>query len=206
MAAPSHFLLSSAAALAITILASPINAGAFQPADYVGTGSYTDPVTLKEQVAFLVKQDGRELVIGCDRKGSGEVSIFVKARYDETPVTSLLGYNKYRFGRMAKAASAPWQANGEVIRYDDAKFGASKAKAKFLDAMANDTAFHLRFNTIDGHAVSASFNYGSAGFGEIRKMLQQCRPAKVTAELEKMGSALVSGAVAPSSGKTTTPR
>lgn len=177
------------AALALMSMIS-VEVAAMRTADVVGTGSYVDPVTLKEQVAMLVKQDGRTMAIGCDRKGSGEVSIFVEPRYDEAPSTSILGYNQYRFGKMAKPGSSPWQANGKVLRYDDAKFGASTAKAKFLDAMANDTAFHLRFDTYDGRRVSVSFEYGPEGARELWKMLHQCRPAKVMAQLEKMGSIL----------------
>jgi hypothetical protein len=180
---------------AIAIYLLPTEVVAMQAADVVGTGSHVDPVTLKESVAFLIKQEGRTLTIGCNNRGSGEVSIYIEPRYDETPVTSGMGYNKYRFGKMPKAASSPWEADGEVLRYDDAKFGASKAKAKFLDAMASDTVLHLRFDTYDGQAVSASFEYGGEGARELWKMLHQCRPAKVMAELQKMGSVLAGEAM-----------
>lgn len=187
---------TSMAGMATALLSlAPICAAAMQSADVVGTGSHVDPVTLKEQVAFVVKQEGRTLSIGCDNRGSGEVSIYIEPRSDESPSSSVLGFNQYRFGKMAKAALAPWRARGEVLQYDDAKMGASKAKAKFLDAMANDTVFHLRFDTYDGRTASVTFEYGREGARELWKMLHQCRPAKVMAELEKMGSVLAGQAM-----------
>lgn len=159
-------------------------------ADFVGTQSYVEPVTQKEQVVFTIRDGGRALKIGCNHKGSGQMAMFIEPAIGETPEDRLFSPVKQRFGKQPEATSALWKAGDETLDYDDGELGSSKRKAIFLNDLAANTEFHIRFNSYRG-PVTASFVYDRriAAF-ELQRMLVACSPKKVRKELERMGSIL----------------
>jgi hypothetical protein len=158
-------------------------------ADFVGTRYEVEPVTQQHRVMFAVQQDDRTLMMGCGDKGSGELTIAIQPRTFERPIDDIIRGFRERFRQDPDDNRGPWTVRGENIRFDDAKFGSSKAKAAWINRFANDTAYYVRFQTDDG-PVSASFEYGGAAKAEIRKMLHACKPKKVLEELGKIGSDL----------------
>ena len=158
-------------------------------ADFVGTQSYVEPVTQKEQVVFVIRDDGRALNIGCNSKGSGQMAMFIEPAIGETPEDRLLSPVRQRFGKQPESSSAFWKAGDETLDHDEGKMGASKRKAIFLNDLATNTEFHIRFNSYRG-PVSASFVYDNRAAFELQRMLHACAPKKVIQELEKMGSIL----------------
>lgn len=158
-------------------------------ADFVGTQSYVEPVTQKEQVVFVIRDGGRALNIGCNSKGSGQMAMFIEPAIGETPEDRLLQPVRQRFGKQAESTSTFWKAGGETLDYDEGKMGASKRKAIFLNDLATNTEFHIRFNSYHG-PVTASFVYDGRAAFELQRMLDACAPKKVRQELAKMGSVL----------------
>lgn len=161
-------------------------------ADYVGTRTEIEPVTQQRRIAFMVEQDDRALVLGCGDEGSGELNIFIKPDIGEYPVNGILPGFRERFGKDADDSRGPWNTFGDdIISFDDAKLGSSAAKARWINRLANDTAYYVRFNTDEG-TVTARFEYGPNAKRDIKRMLHLCKPKKVMQELAKMGSDLAS--------------
>lgn len=159
--------------------------------DFMGTRTYIEPVTQQRSVVFAIEEDSRSLKVGCDKKGSGEVSITIQPSPTEQPSERLFSPTLYRFDGQEKPTSNQWYISGEQLVFDDARLRGIQRKASFLDMMAKSEALYIRFNSYD-YQISAVFHLGRRVIPELRKMLVACAPPKVMQELTRMQSPLAS--------------
>lgn len=151
-----------------------------------------DPITLEQQAIMGASDDGNTLALTC-RPGRSEISVsFVPASYyGYSPAR--LGWEAQadsRFGMQPKPLVDGWTFMDNRLSFTGAHQNVWRevaATAEFIDALARDTEFNIRFEAIEGSVKTVTLHY-TVDLAQLRGFLVQCGPKKVIARLQAMGS------------------
>lgn len=154
-----------------------------------------DPITLEKQAAFGVMEDGHLFGLVC-RPGKAEIEVvFVPDGY-RGPWPSSAFFKAHadsRFGAQSSPQKDAWYFDqaGMYFIGQGTQLSGVKAKAEFIDNLAKDKEFSIRWEALpnDTHTITISY---SLDIAELQNFIRQCGPKRVISRLKDMGSSAVS--------------
>lgn len=152
-----------------------------------------DPITLEKQAAFITFDNDHSFGLTC-RPGKGEIDVvFIPHRYYPPPKIGPILWSARadsRFDGWAKAEQDAWFFNDTRMTYVGANtnlWAQVGATARFIDQMAKDRVFNIRWEATPGDTQTAQISY-SIDVQQLRRFVGDCGPKRVIAKLKEMGS------------------
>ena len=148
----------------------------------------TDPIDDTRLLAFAAADDENMLLLAC-KEGTDSLTIrFVPDRYYGPPATLFFEGPEIvsRFSR-AKPEQVGWYFQDTGIDFMGGLVGANQQKAKFLDDLARDDTFSIRYAVDDRRTETVTINY-TIDPAELSRFLGKCNPKRVNQYLREWGS------------------
>lgn len=150
-----------------------------------------DPITLERQAIFATMVDGNTLGLAC-RPGKGDIDVvFIPDGYKGPWRTSAVWSPKAdsRFGSEAQPKTDAWYFDQGGMYYvgEGVSISAIKAKADFIDHLAKDTEFNIRWESFPNDRKTLTVSY-TLDIHQLRDFIGSCGPKKVIARLREIGS------------------
>lgn len=151
-----------------------------------------DPITLERQAAFMVEDQGNTLALVC-LVDKHELTVAFTPRYYQGPTKYVPLWSAQadsRFGLQGKPEANAWFFEESRLTYAGAQqnvWNSVTAKAKFIDRLAADQEFNIRYEAAPGDVRTVTISY-TLDLGELRQFLRMCGAPKVLAQLSKMKS------------------
>lgn len=159
-------------------------------APFVST-TITDPVYGGKTSVFAASDEGNTLLLSCTEKSNSLEIHFAPARYYlRSPLLRPLLWSPRADSRFSKAEEPmrdTWLFEEKGITFDDVSFGGNERKARFLDQMARDTSFSIRYEASPGEVTTSTITY-SIDPEELGRFLAKCDPKRVNRYLREWGS------------------
>lgn len=154
-----------------------------------------DPITLEKQAVFGVAEEGHLLGLVC-RPGKAEIeAVFIPDGY-RGPWPSSAFFSAHadsRFGAEESPQKDAWFFDEAGMYYvgQGTQLSGVKAKAEFIDRLAKDKEFSIRWEALpnDTHTITISYTIDIA---ELRKFIRMCGPKRVMTRLKEIGSSAIS--------------
>lgn len=150
----------------------------------------SDPITLDRQAIYGTADGGNTFGLVC-RPGKGEISaIFIPKGYymPENSSTFFDPKASSRFGNQSEAENDAWYFDEGSMSYISSNlFKMLDRTARFIDLMAKDGEFNIRFMLAPSDVRTVTINY-SLDQSTLRRFVQTCGPKKVIAKLREMKS------------------
>lgn len=145
-----------------------------------------DPITDERRIGYGAVSNENTIVVGCSAPNSIDVKLFPDRYYGPGADGFFWKPNVvYRIDR-AKPIDDRWTFYEKSIELGDL-FGASSAKAKFIDALAKGREIHFRVEARQGEQQTISFLYEISA-AELSRVVRECAPKDVSRLLKEMGS------------------
>lgn len=152
-----------------------------------------DPITLEKQAAFITLDDGHAFGLTC-RPGKAEIEVvFVPRNYYAPPKYGPPLWSARadsRFDGWAKPESDAWFFYDTRMAYVGANtnlWAQVGATARFIDQMAKDKVFNIRWEASPNRTETAQITY-TIDVQQLRRFVGDCGPKRVIAKLREMGS------------------
>ncbi len=151
-----------------------------------------DPITQERQLAYIAASGDSALAIGCSRAGSSR-EIFIRLlpeRYHGPGPNALLWQPNavYRFEN-GQPNNTEWYFDRNFLELGGI-FGNNRAKAEFINALAQNRVLHVRYEATMGDVRTVTFNY-AADLTELSQLIRTCNPRRVQQHLREIGSSIV---------------
>lgn len=143
---------------------------------------------------FVANSDGGSLTVAC-RPDEHDIRIAFLPQPYRAPPTNVFLWSPSadsRFGKQQKAEVNAWTFDAQSISYvgkEQNVWNEVSATANFLDALANDTEFHIRFEAYPNRVETVSITY-SINPSDLQSFIALCGPKRVIAKLRSMKSAV----------------
>lgn len=148
-----------------------------------------DPITLERQALFGTETEGNIFGLAC-RPEKHELGILVlpQAYYKPGFVPLIFeASGDSRFGSQPAPEKGVWYFDDTRMAYAPKGFKVAEPMARFIDAMAKDHEFNIRFSLSPSDIRTITFRY-SIDVAALRQFLGNCGAKKVNAKLAEMGS------------------
>ena len=145
----------------------------------------TDPVTMEKQAAFATVENGNTIMLRC-RPARAEMYVMVSpdgfhGSSSRNPKADS------RFGKQPAPELNSWYFQDENLFYGPTIISPIEKMARFLDHLARDDEFNLRYQVSDHETRNMTIRY-TLDQAELRSFIGKCGPKKVIAKLREMGS------------------
>lgn len=149
-----------------------------------------DPVTLDPQAFYGASEDGHTFGLVCE-PGRGNISIrFVPDGY-RGPARYVPFWQPRadsRLGGQDEPEEDSWYFAETYLSYTSGKlFGSREATARFIDQLARDDSFNIRYEAWPGDTRTVTVHY-TIDQAELRRFVALCDPDRVIRHLQEIGS------------------
>ena len=147
-----------------------------------------DPITRERGAVFGVSQGSDALYLVC-KPDEHYLEIGFRAA-DLRPLSTLEHMASgvaSRFGNQEKSESGYWDVEDDHLDYAVAKFGGGNAKARFIDMLANNTEFNIRYQLGSSSPRTVTIAY-TLDPAELRRFIALCGDKGIMKRLTEMHS------------------
>lgn len=149
-----------------------------------------DPISLEPQAFYGISEDGHTFGLAC-RPGRGEIAVrFVPDGY-RGPARYVPTWHPRadsRLGRQDRADEDSWGFAETYLNYTSRRvLGSPEATARFIDQLAQDDTFNIRYEAWPGDVRTVTLHY-AIDHGELQRFIAMCGPQRVIRHLRQMGS------------------
>lgn len=148
----------------------------------------TDPIDDSRLLAFVAADEKNMLLLAC-QEGSNSLRIrFVPDRYYGAPPTLFFQGAKIvsRFSR-SQPDPVGWTFDEAGIEFVGSAVKGNHHKAAFIDQLAKDTSFSIRYAVDDRRTETQTINY-TIDTSELARFLGKCNPRRVNQYLRDWAS------------------
>ena len=153
-----------------------------------------DPITLEKQAAFITVDESEHTFGLTCRPGKAEIDIvFMPRGYftaDHINAAFWSARADSRFEGWSKPENNAWFFGDTRMTYGGANtnlWNLTGATAKFIDQLAKDKLFNIRWEATPERIQTAQISY-SIDVEQLRRFISDCGPKRVIAKLKEMGS------------------
>lgn len=150
-----------------------------------------DPITLEKQAIFAVMEGQDTFGLAC-RPGRNEIKIVFIPEYYRGAARGGAFWSPRadsRFGAQAAPEKDAWFFDDRSLVFvGSASFSDEVgAKARFIDRLARDNEFNIRWESYPDDSRTLTISYSIAP-EQLRNFVAECGPKRVIAKLREMGS------------------
>lgn len=148
-----------------------------------------DPIDGTRVLAFAAADEDNMLLLACQEGTDSLMIRFVPERYYGKPANLLFQGPKVvsRFSQASEPTSVGWFFDDTAIEFVGAAVKGNEQKAAFIDQLARDTSFSIRYAVDEKRTETATISY-TIDTAELGRFLGRCNPKRVNQYLKDWGS------------------